>query len=85
MRWYSSLVNYKIRHIQDLVGQARSFGSIPEAADPAATGSEALPELQRPSEYLRRRCPLCFGGEVDTSRCTRKKLYLTTLMTGISF
>lgn len=65
--WYTSLVNYKNRYIQDLIRpHSNSLGPVSETiqVDPEAPVSEARTEKQ-PSEYLRRRCPLCFGGKAD--------------------
>lgn len=46
-RWYSALVNATHTHINDIIEQARE--------------RMTKDGPSRPSEYLRRRCPLCFG------------------------
>lgn len=63
MLWYTSLVNYKNRHIRNIVDQARPPEPPAEATEP-----ERDHDRSRPSEYLRQRCPLCFGrtADVDT-------------------
>lgn len=60
MLWYTCLVNYKTRYLRDLVGEARNLVPSAEASE-----SERDHGLSRPSEYLRQRCPLCFGGLRD--------------------
>jgi len=45
--WYGALVNATTRELQTRIDAARSV--------PA--------DSERPSEYLRKRCPTCFGGK----------------------
>ncbi|EDR05524.1 uncharacterized protein LACBIDRAFT_302739 [Laccaria bicolor S238N-H82] len=76
MQWYATLIDCKNLRIQDYLDQVRLSLTQPsddnedvemESADDFENQSHsASPEpkqLERPSEYLRARCPLCFGGE----------------------
>lgn len=43
--------------------QPEAPNNIPFTGAQEEQSAENLPPLRRPSEYLRRRCPLCFGGK----------------------
>ena len=62
MRWYTSLVNYKTQHVQDLINESRAL-TLPHSEASSRTMTDG--GLQRPTEYLWWRCLLCFGGEVN--------------------
>ncbi|KAF8964623.1 hypothetical protein BDZ97DRAFT_1619637, partial [Flammula alnicola] len=69
LHWYATLTNEKNLQMQDYLDNVRgSILSMDEDA-PVVGESDDDPSNafagrpDRPSEYLRQRCPLCFGGE----------------------
>ncbi|KAJ3712522.1 hypothetical protein C8R42DRAFT_594593 [Lentinula raphanica] len=49
--------------VNEQVGSDRGSTSSPVAKRPSRTRDEESTPLSRPTEYLRARCPLCFGGQ----------------------
>jgi hypothetical protein len=73
-RWYQYLLNQVDKHIAETIESARIRG-MRQACYTIAIGltkavnsaileepTDESTDLNRPSEYLRRQCPLCFGG-----------------------
>lgn len=48
-------------HVQSILRSARN----PQAASETRSGEPLETGLERPTEYLRQRCPLCFGGRLS--------------------
>ncbi|KAJ3713041.1 hypothetical protein C8R42DRAFT_593768 [Lentinula raphanica] len=87
LQWYNTLLQVSTSYIDRVVEEGRSSGI--EDRGPTVDREEAEqdrskrsrveeeePMRERPSEYLRRRCPLCFGG---SSPLTQDRFSLSRL------
>ncbi|PPQ96562.1 hypothetical protein CVT26_006290 [Gymnopilus dilepis] len=64
LQWYAVLQDTKNSQVQDVLNNIRNA---PDAPTPSSEDMESEGEadsgLERPSDYLRERCPMCFGGK----------------------
>ena len=65
LQWYSALSNATDKAVQDHLEQGRDTLLRAVETGEGEVDSPPIPSL-RPSEYLRSRCPLCFGGTQST-------------------
>lgn len=60
LRWYSHLVDVTHQRLRTAIENARRV--VVPTMSAGTNDMLAMHPISRPTEYLRRRCPLCFGG-----------------------